>query len=324
MADFTGLQQRYWLLLSVVFVIAVLAIALAPTGLIAAGQTVKVGGSKSVAEFYKLDVNVTGLGKVTTSGPSAIACGGTWWKDCSENYVKSPVQTVTLNATPKGGSNFTGWWGACSGNATTCTITMNSAKAVGANFNGGETKQLGTSTKGGYGAGRITSDPPGIDCLNKSGGTGCVTDFPRGELIVLTATPSLGSTFATWSGETCTGLLPTCGFYINNNAAAYALFTKFVVLVDRAPIQPKVGQTVNFTARAGDPWIPAIKEIRVYVDSSASPKKVCTFTSGKQVSVNCVYSTSSLKEGKHTYFATAKNEKGNSVSSGVKTFNVVK
>jgi hypothetical protein len=68
----------------------------------------------------------TGSGNISSSTRS-IDCGST----CSASIFGT---TVTLTATPEIGSGFEGWSGACSGTATTCTVTMDAAKNVGAAF----------------------------------------------------------------------------------------------------------------------------------------------------------------------------------------------
>lgn len=69
----------------------------------------------------------------TTSGavvsnPGGINCGGT----CE--YAFPTTQTVTLQAVPKPAADFAGWTGACSGFATTCTVSMSSARSAVASF----------------------------------------------------------------------------------------------------------------------------------------------------------------------------------------------
>jgi len=54
----------------------------------------------------------------------------------------------------------------------------------------------------GTGAGAVTSSPAGIQC-----GAVCATEFTRGAVVTLTATPLAGSVFAGWSGP-CTGTGP--------------------------------------------------------------------------------------------------------------------
>ncbi len=56
--------------------------------------------------------------------------------DCGSVCVASVETntTITLRAQASNGSNFAGWSGACSGTADTCTVTLNSARSVTANF----------------------------------------------------------------------------------------------------------------------------------------------------------------------------------------------
>ena len=80
-----------------------------------------------------------GSGTVTSS-PVGISCGAT----CSALFAFNTV--VTLTATADGGNTFTGWSGnaSCSGTGT-CTVTMNAAQSVTANFvvgNPGATPRL--------------------------------------------------------------------------------------------------------------------------------------------------------------------------------------
>ena len=75
-----------------------------------------------------LTVSTTGPGAVTST-PAGIQCGS----DCSEAYPGGTL--VALTATPNNnGATFTGWSGACSGSAHTCTVTLEASKAVKAAF----------------------------------------------------------------------------------------------------------------------------------------------------------------------------------------------
>jgi len=77
---------------------------------------------------YTLSVSKTGSGSGTvTSNPTGINCGS----DCSEIYTYNT--SVILTAIPSSDSTFTGWGGTCSG-SDTCTVTMDSNKAVIANI----------------------------------------------------------------------------------------------------------------------------------------------------------------------------------------------
>jgi PKD domain/Divergent InlB B-repeat domain len=54
--------------------------------------------------------------------------------------------------------------------------------------------------KAGTGAGTVTSSPSGINC-----GSACTQTFALGTNVALTASPSVGSVFAGWSGSGCSG-----------------------------------------------------------------------------------------------------------------------
>jgi subtilisin family serine protease len=68
-----------------------------------------------------------GTGSVSSS-PLGISCGA----DCREQYA--PNTSITLTASPGTGSEFTGWSGACTGAATTCTFILTAASTATANF----------------------------------------------------------------------------------------------------------------------------------------------------------------------------------------------
>ena len=79
------------------------------------------------AASYALTVTKQGPGAVTST-PGGINCGS----DCSESYA--PGTVVMLTATPNKNRVFQGWGGACTGTATTCSVTMNATKTVTATF----------------------------------------------------------------------------------------------------------------------------------------------------------------------------------------------
>ena len=109
--------------------------ATVPTGALTGPIIVTTPGgtAHSVSNFtvtVPLMVTKTGLiatGTVTSS-PTGIDCGST----CSVDFNKGTV--VTLTATPGFLSIFTGWKGCDAANGKTCTVTMNAAKTVTANF----------------------------------------------------------------------------------------------------------------------------------------------------------------------------------------------
>jgi len=80
-------------------------------------------------ETYLLSVQKTGSGRGRiTSDVAGIDCDG----DCEEVYENMTV--VELTAVPEEGSTFTGWSGDCTGTDLTCTVTMDQAKTVKAEF----------------------------------------------------------------------------------------------------------------------------------------------------------------------------------------------
>ena len=111
--------------------------------------------------------------------------------------------TVTLTAKANSGSSFTGWSGACIGNAPTCAVTMNAESAVTASFaavvagggggGGGATGFKLSVAKSN--SGTVTSTPAGINCGNT-----CTATFGAGNAVTLTATPPPGLVFLGWRG----------------------------------------------------------------------------------------------------------------------------
>ena len=161
--------------------------------------TVTMGSASSVTANFDvvqngLSVAKTGTGGGTvTSSPSGINCGPT----CSFNFASGTV--VTLTAAPGGTSTFMGWSGACSGTGT-CSVTMDTAESVSANFN---VIQFGLAvSKNGTGGGTVTSSPSGINC-----GATCTASFTTGAIVTLTPTADGASTFTGWSGA-CSGTGP--------------------------------------------------------------------------------------------------------------------
>lgn len=84
-----------------------------------ATATVDLSGSGGTTTTFKLTVKTNGNGTVTSNPAGQSFASGT---------------AVTLTATPKPGSPWVGWSGACTGTATTCTVIMNQDKTVTANF----------------------------------------------------------------------------------------------------------------------------------------------------------------------------------------------
>ncbi|MFZ4790022.1 MAG: InlB B-repeat-containing protein [Candidatus Competibacteraceae bacterium] len=156
-----------------------------------------------IAQFIRppvLTVSKTGNGAGLVVGPG-INCG----VDCTETYP-NPITAVVLTATPALGSDFIGWTGCTPlvANPRQCAVTMNQARIVYARFTTTTPgKNALTVYKASPGLGTVVSAPAGINC-----GSTCLgqsANFTSGSAILLTATPTIGSTFVGWSTN-CTPL----------------------------------------------------------------------------------------------------------------------
>jgi hypothetical protein len=166
--------------------------------------TVTMSQARSVTatfseQTFPLSVTVTGNGMVTANA-GTISCGnGDTF--CADVY--SSGMLVTLTATPASGQSLVSWSGACSGNASTCVVTMDQARDVTATFSGTASYPLEVGT-GGSGTGTVTSNVGGINC-----GATCSATYADGTTVTLTATASGTSNFNGWSGD-CSGTSTTC------------------------------------------------------------------------------------------------------------------
>ena len=158
--------------------------------------TVTMDGPKTVTvtftlKQYTLTVSNAGNGSGTVS---LNPVGGTY----------THGTTVTLSASPAASSVFTSWSG-CTANGSSCSVTMDAAKTVTATFT---LKQYA-----------LTVSTTGAGTVNPSGGT-----FNHGTSVSLTATPSTGSQFSSWSGA-CTGTANPCSVLMDGPKSVTATFT---------------------------------------------------------------------------------------------------
>ncbi len=103
-------------------------LSISRTGVQATNTPTNYAGVAGAVPALALTVGKAGTGSGTvTSSPAGINCGAT----CSANFGKS--NPITLTATPDAGSALTSWSGACTGSGG-CTVTMDAAKSVTANF----------------------------------------------------------------------------------------------------------------------------------------------------------------------------------------------
>lgn len=157
----------------------------------------------NVVQNFALSVSRLGSGSGSVrSNPAGIDCATS---SCSALFAAGTQ--VTLAAQPAAGSSFSGWGGACSGAASSCTVNMGGARSVTANFSAALVARLVTLTKTGTGSGSITSAPGGLNCLTNCG-TASAT-FASTTTVTLTAQAAAGSIFAGWSGA-CSGTSSSC------------------------------------------------------------------------------------------------------------------
>src|SRR5579885_82668 len=145
--------------------------------------------------------DASGNGGNVTAGDE-IDCGSDGTDDCSwTDYTGS---TVTVVEEPDVGYAFSGWGGACSGTATSCTVSLANDESITATF----TRSSSSPTLSVAVTGNGTVSGGGIACTS-AGGSGCTTTESAGSTVTLTATPGAGSGFSGWGGA-CAGTAVSC------------------------------------------------------------------------------------------------------------------
>lgn len=162
-------------------------------GAIAGGWSLDITGDGSPERSLVVGRAGTGTGAVTADvngGGNGITCGA----DCAEAYPDGT--SVTLTATPSANSALSSWQGCDRTTATTCTVSINTARDVTATFNLRPSQTLSVTKMGSAaGAGTVTSSPTGINC-----GADCTKDYSGGTTVVLFADAPLGSVFSGFTG----------------------------------------------------------------------------------------------------------------------------
>lgn len=158
-----------------------------------------------------LSVSRSGQGTVTST-PAGISCG----TECAHMFSRGSV--INLSAQPAPGERFLGWSGACSSTTGACTVVLEQARNVSAQFGPIPRYQLSVA-KAGSGDGVVSSAPGGISC-----GSTCSAEFLDGSAVNLTAAPYPNMVFSGWGGA-CSGSSPACTVNLKSSATATAHFS---------------------------------------------------------------------------------------------------
>jgi hypothetical protein len=221
------------------------------------------------ADPQTLSVGTVGIGSgYVSSNPAGIDCetGSATHTSCSAIFTAG--DSVTLTANPATGSDFTGWaGGGCAGSATTCTVTMDQARGVSAEFSP-EYHSLNV-TRDGTGSGAVTSSPIGIDC-----GSACSQAFQYNAQITLSAEAATGSDFTGWSGSGCSGT-GDCVVAMTEARDVTATFTADdpPPPVDEPPVIDAL-QVIPRSFQAGDDATPVLrrKGTKIEIDVSEAAR----------------------------------------------------
>ena len=170
----------------------------------ASPTTITMNGNRAVtvnftAIHYTLSLTIQGSGTVTRAPDQSWYTYG---------------QVVQLTASPAAGWVFNHWAGDLTGSTTPASVTMNGNRAVTANFTITSGYTLAITVQG---SGTVTKNP------NRA-------SYVYGEVVTLTAVPSTGWMFSSWTGD-LTGSQNPKTITMNGNKAVAASFS------DSAPSQ---------------------------------------------------------------------------------------
>ena len=188
----------------------------------------------------------TGNGSIIASG--VISCTRTNNANagtCSNNLNFGTV--VTLTASTGSFSTFVGWTGACTGSATTCQVTMDQARTVGATF----TRLTGTVTFSLTGSGTGGVSVNGTTLCTKTPAftsIGCSITLDLGSVVSLLAQPGANTGFVGYSGSLCSGSSLPCAFTLTGNAGVGLAFGPLASIVTVSPGANSTGAGTVSTA----------------------------------------------------------------------------
>jgi len=242
-----------------------------------------------------------GSGSVTTSDGKINCSHGSG--TCTASY--SGGSSVTLNATSASGSSFGGFSGACTGTASPCSIVMNSSQNVAATFNVATGPYTITIQTAGTGQGLVQSTDGALDCGYSNPSTPqtlCTASYSSGSSITLTQISLSGSTFAGWSGSSCSGI-GVCVLEITGNTSITATFNTSASTTSNMTWQMSVDSSCSvaaywrlFDKTANLVW-PNASQVWVMNQTGTTYQEVISCTTGDTIAFGASQNSSS-----DTYF----------------------
>jgi uncharacterized repeat protein (TIGR01451 family) len=183
--------------------------------------TVTNAGPSDATNTTVSDTLPTNATLVSATPSQGAACTGTVTLTCNLGTVANAgTATVTIVVTVNAGAT-----GTVVNNAS---VTSDLPDPNPGNNTASATATIGASTNvlltiipGGNGAGTVRSVPTGINC-----GATCSVNFPSGTTVVLTATPSDGSTFTGWGAGPCEGT-GTCTITLTSPPTTVSVVANF-------------------------------------------------------------------------------------------------
>ncbi len=145
-----------------------------------------------------------------------IECGSGARTDCTETVASGSA--LTLAATPDGGYVFGGWSGGCTGNESSCSVTVNEDVGVTATFGLARTLTV-TAPSNGTVTGTDTGGMSVISC-----GVDCSVTVIDGSSIELVAAPASGYALSAWGGACAAQTTSSCALTMDADKSAGATF----------------------------------------------------------------------------------------------------
>lgn len=190
--------------------------------------SVGTGGTTGGGSFVQLTVSVTGDGYVTSTGAASIYCTAAAGAGCTVQVQQNSVISVHAVPASLSSADFSGWGGSCTTTATTCLLTMSTAKSVSATFNGDSTTYDLTASVNGSG----TISGAGLNRCSTTGSAACTSPQAADANVTISATPNAGNAFTGWSGA-CSGTSPVCTVDMSQDQNVTATFAATAPTTDK-------------------------------------------------------------------------------------------